>query len=286
MAHRISDVLFHGLGRLLARHGKPTIGFGLATPNSDILASLRRAKHYAQIILVGPRRINRVKGFKRIVDVNPEKRLASMLAHDQVEGIVRGTIDDFKTFEAYQRLTGEQYTIEPALMEDPRGHQFLISPISNPEGWTKEQRLHQALELSKLLKDLGITSKIAVFTGERHETYPRKKRIRTGVVGLLNRTYKDAEWIIHQLRKKGLTAKNWAIDLNLAVEAGWNVIIPVNGMVGNQIFRAVLFSGGKILAAPRMGLSRFYEENSRTEKDFFYHVLFLTIRILQSKKRS
>lgn len=269
----------------LARECKPKIAFGLANPDEDILGSLKRSKEFADIILVGPEAIKDIEGFEKTISDNPEEKIASMLFNNEVEGIVRGTIDDFKTIEAYQKLSGEKNEFNPGIMEDTSGRQFLIAPCSNPEAWEKEDRLKLAKKMADFLKEWDIEPKIAVFTGVRHDTYPRRKDIRDGVVGILNKTYEDAEWIVGELKTGGLDAKNWAIDLNPAVEAGCNVIVPVNGMVGNQIFRAMLICGGKILAATRIDLSRPYEDNSRTEKDFDFHIKWLVALINMRNKK-
>lgn len=267
----------------LLKIGKPKIAVGLKEPNEEILDSLKKGKKYADITLVGPKEIKDVKGFELIVDNNPEEKIAGMLANDEVEGIIRGTIDDFKTVETYEKITGEKYDFCPGLMESHLGHQIFLGPISNPEGWEKEERLNIAEKIGDFVKEWGVKPRIAVFTGERHETYERKKDIKEGVVGTLNKTYEDAEWIVKKLKDKGFDAKNWAIDSNPAIEDGYNIIVPVNGMVGNQMFRVLLFCGGKILSATRLGFSRPYEDNSRTEKDFLFHVKWLVAMINKKK---
>lgn len=259
--------------------GKPRIGFGLKEPDQEIIASLKEGKKYADIVLVGPEAIKDVDGFEKVIDENPEEKLASMLANDEVKGIIRGTIDDFITYEAYEKLTGEKYTFCPGLFEDPKKRQFFLTAASNPEGWDKEERLETTSNIALFVREWGIEPKIAVLTGRRHETYPRKKEIKEGVDGILNKTYEDAEYIVEKLKEKGFEAKNWAIDLNPAIEAGCNVICPVNGMVGNQMFRVLLFCGGKVLSATRLGLSRIYEDNSRTEKDFEFHIKWIVAMI-------
>jgi predicted methyltransferase MtxX (methanogen marker protein 4) len=268
----------------LVKLGKPKIAFGLKEPNEEILEGLRKGQQYADIVLVGPEAIKDIEGFEKVIDDNPEEKLASMLVNDEIEGIIRGTIDDFTTVEAYERLSKEKYTFCPALLEDPKGRQFFITAASNPEGWDKEERLEAAVSIANFVKEWGVKPKIAVLTGRRHETYPRKKDIKEGVDGILNKTYEDAEYIVEKLKEQGFKAKNWAIDLNPAIEAGSNVICPVNGMVGNQMFRVLLFSGGKILAATRLGFSRVYEDNSRTEKDFEFHVKW-TVAMINKKKK-
>jgi len=264
---------------------KPKIAFGLKEPDKEIIDSLKKSTQYAEIVLVGPVAIKDIVDLPVIVDENPEEKIAHMLVEGEVDGIIRGTIDDFKTYEAYTTFANFKGTVlEPAIMEDPLHRQFILTPCSNPEGWDKEDRFEQAKQIAEVIKSWRIEPKIAVFTAERHETYPRKKQIKTGVVGILNKTYEDAEWIVKKLKETGFHAKNWAIDLNPAVEEGYNLLIPVNGMVGNQIFRVLLFCGGKLLAAPRIGTPHPYEDNSRTEKDFEPHVKFLVANINKVKK--
>jgi len=274
---------FKEIVEMAEKKDRPKIAFGLQEEEKEILASLKKGKKYADIILVTPKGITKVVGFEVVASENPEEKIATMLAQGEVDGIIRGTIDDFKTYEAYRQITNCKKVINPALMEDTKGREFFLSPGSNPEGWEKEERLFIAEQIAEFAKGLGIKPIIAVFAAERHETYPRKKHIRDGVVGILNKTYEDAEWIVAELVKKGYSAKNWAIDLNPAIEAECNIIVPVNGMVGNQIFRALYVCGSKMLACPRLGLPHCYEDNSRTERDFEFHVKWL-VSWINSKK--
>lgn len=266
--------------------GRPRIAFGLAEAAPDLLANLKQSQNYVDIVLVGPPTIAAVKDLELITDTQPETKIAQLLVGGDVAGIVRGTLDDFKTREAYQQLTGEQPFLEMGIFEDPLGRQFGLGPISNPQGWTKEERLAIAERFGAWFADFDIAPNIAIFAAERHDTYPRKKHLREGVVGTLNKTYEEAEWLVSELQQQGYRAKNWSIDLNPAIEAGANILIPVNGMVGNQIFRIILVCGGKNIAAPEFGFSRPYEETSRTETDFTNHIKFLVARINQQKGTS
>lgn len=269
----------------LLRLGRPTIVFGLKEPDREILESLQKVKEYAEIKLVGPIQIKDVQGFDVTVDDQPELRLAKMMANDEAEGAIRGTIDDFLTFEKYEQLTGEKHTVSLGLFEDSLGRQFFLGPASNVEGWSKEERLKIAHCTAEFMESWEIKPRIAVFTGRRHESYERKSKLRDGVDGILNKTYEEAKWIVSELKKKEIKdVKNWAIDLNVAIKEGWNVLIPVNGMIGNQILRMLLVCGGKIVAGTRLGLSRPFAENSRTEKDYLPHVRWL-VALINKKKR-
>jgi predicted methyltransferase MtxX (methanogen marker protein 4) len=264
--------------------GKPRIAFGLKEHDDAIVSSLRLSLQWAHISLVTPPNVAPIHGFEMVAGDNPENTLAALLASDQVEGIIRGTLDSFQTIEAYEKLTGERHTLAPSLLQARNGHEFFLEPVSNPEGWTKEERLRIAENLSDFVKKWDVEPLIAVYTGVRHETYARRSGQLHGVIATLNQTYEEADWIVAALSKKGITARNCAIDLNVAIENGFNIHVPVNGMVGNQAFRAFLSGGGCPLAAPRIGLSRVYEDNSRTEKDFNFHVLWTVAQINRHKQ--
>ena len=269
------------------KRGKPEIGFGLIAPDKEVLNSLIRSKKYAQIVLVGPKEIKGIKGFEKIISETPEQKLAEMLACRKVDGIIRGTIDDFKTYEAYQALVGKEKTerkIDLSLMEDAKGRQFFISDASNPEGWTKEEKIKSCKRIIEFMKGIKIKPKIGCITGVRHETYKRRKNIKKWPMSYLNQTYKDAEEVVKYFKKRAILAKNYAIELNAAMDDGCNIIVPPNGMVGNQMFRAVgLIGGGKCVICARIGLPHFYEDNSRNEKDFSYHVKWV-VAWVNSKK--
>lgn len=268
----------------LVKKGKVKIAFGLKEPNEEILNSLEKSKKYADIILVGTEKINKIENFELVISDNPERKIAEMLANKDVDGIIRGTIDDLKTGEAIEEISGEKSLVKPTLLEDTSGRRFFMGPISNPAAWDKEGRFIIAKEICKFMNSWGTSPRVAVFTGERHDTYPRKKHIKDGVTGILNKTYEDAEWIVAELKKENFEAKNVAIDLDLAVKDGYNIMIPVNGMVGNQIFRTLLFCGGKLLSCPALGVSYYLENNTRNEVDYEFHVKWLTAWINSSKE--
>lgn len=264
---------------LLAKKQKRKIAFGLKEINDQILSSLDKAKEFADIVLVTPENLKEVPDFEVISVEKPEEKIASMLVNKEVDGIIRGTIDDFKTLEAYCNLTGvkkEIAALAPAVLKDAHGRLFFMNPISNPEGWDKEEKLKAIIKIANYAKKFGIKPKIGVLTGERHETYQRKKDIKEGVTAILNKTYEDAEFVVKGLKEKGFEAKNYAIEINSAADEGCNIIVPANGMIGNQIIRTIVFlGGGQLLYGPRIALKHPYEDNSRNEKDYLSHVKFV-----------
>lgn len=267
---------------------KPRIGFGLREPHPGILRSLHKAKRYAHITLVGPKSISAIKGFEKVISSEPESKLAELLSDKAVEGIVRGTIDDFKTFEAYSSRIGKakaRKLKELVLLEDAKGRQFFLSEASNPGSWSRADKKKNCQAVIDFMKtELNITPKIGFITGIRHESYQRKRKIKEGVQGVLNRTYEDAETLSRYFRGRKVYAKNYAIEIETAIQDGCNIIVPPNGMVGNQIFRTLtLIGGGRVLTASRIHLPDPYEDNSRSEVDFENHLKWL-VAWINSKK--
>lgn len=261
---------------------RPKIAFGLKEQDEKILKSLKQGIKYADIILVGTRKISIIKNFQKVVSLNPEKKIIQMLISGQVDGIIRGTLDDFKTYETYCLLANHDRTkdVNPVLIKDIQGRYFFVCPVSNPEGWAKKDKERIIREMDVFLKKLNITPKIAVFSGTRPTTYQRKKKIKGGVVGFLNKTFEDAEWLVKKLKSDKINITHYSIDMNKAVEDSCNLIVPVNGMIGNQWAKAIfLLGGGEMIAAPKISLKHKYEDNSRSEKNFVNHIKYLTFWI-------
>jgi len=253
--------------------GRPKIAFGMLESNPVIEESLRRGEECADLVLVSDQEI---PGFKTVVAEKPEHKIVDMLLSGEVDGIVRGTIDDFTTFYYYCEKTGfDRYKgINPGLVETPevetssgkRKYQFFLSLASNPEGWELEEKIYLTEGIAEFMKNLGWEPKIGFFTS-----------VRPGSVGKnpkMDGTWRDAEKCVKYFKAKGYNAINYNIETNTAVEDGANLLTPVNGMVGNQMFRMVLLCGGKILIAPHINFPHVYEDCSRTEKDFLWHIKY------------
>lgn len=272
------DIILNKIEKI-AKLKKPKIAVGLSENNKEILKSLEKGKKYSNIILVGPDSIKNIKKFELVISNDPEEKIISMLAKKEVDGILRGTLDMFEVYDCFQKITKEKSLSLPVFMEIPDGKKFFLVSASNTAAWDKNEKFKMTIELVKLMRRFDIRPKIAVLAAERHQTYYRKRQIKKGLIGYLNKTYRDANWLVNKFEKSGFEAKNLVIDVDKAIKGGYNIILPVNGMVGNQIFRVVLFCGGKNLATPRLGLSYAYEENSRNETDLLFHVKWLAAMI-------
>ena len=127
----------------LAERRRVRIGVGLVNPDPKLIAELEGCARHADIVVVSPPTIELPGAWDVRTATQPEESLASMLVGGQVEGLLRGTLDGAKTIEAYMLASGDRDPTCPGLIEDASGRQFFLSAISNSNGFTEEQRLHE-----------------------------------------------------------------------------------------------------------------------------------------------
>lgn len=270
----------------LVRLGRPRIGFGLAKAEQSTVAGLRRCLPIAEILLVGPKTLGTIDGFEIETSAEPEGRLAELLVNGSVAGIVRGTLEDLPTRKAYEGLTGERYRASAMILEDPHGGEIILGPGSNLDGWTKEERLAEGIAMADFSKQWGRVPRVAVYAAARSnridDEYLRSRAGTDEAGRYLRQTVDDAEWIVGQVKERGYSAENCGIDFDKAVAQGFNVHVALNGAVGNQILRAYLVCGGKLVTAKLLGYSHPYEEGSKNEGDFQHHVRWLVAEINRS----
>jgi len=258
---------------------RPRIGIGIRSADPRLLEELAGSEEIAEIVLVGPPELEVPRDWQVFAAPKPEVRLASLLANGEIDGLLRGTLDAVKTIDAYMATSGDSDPTCPALIEDATGRQFFFSAVTNHEGFTREQRLHEARLTAAFMRRLEIEPRVAVYAAVRHGTVAALEGQADPLSRLLAATYEDAEWLVGALHSDGLDATNMTIELNVAIEKGYDLHVPVSGIIGNQVGRAFMASGGKMLAAPRIGLSKPYEDNSRTEGSLEHHVRWLTALI-------
>ena len=87
------------------------------------------------------------------------------------------------------------------------------------------------------------------------------------------------------LREQGYEVKEVYIELETAVAWGANFVIPTIGMIGNAVFRALVYLGGwKLVSCPYLDLGDVYEDGSRNEVDFEHHIIH-AVAMLNSDER-
>ena len=145
---------------------------------------------------------------------------------------------------------------------------FVVSTSSIYQGMTLEDKIFEGERIIKYMKeDLGIEPKIGIMSSLR----PTSK---IGKYPLLDQMAAINTELAKYLQKKGYDAKEYYFEYETAVWEGANLIIPAMGLVGNAWLKALMYLGDwQILACPYLDLGVIYEDGSRNEKDFYWHIV-------------
>jgi len=254
-----------------AKKRRCKIGISIINETPKILKSLKKAKNIADIIIYSN---HKIKGFEAKIIKNNNEIGRSMVAdyrNGKIDQFVRGQSDDWSTVDEFKKqfnIPKNNKRLHCAFLEDIKKRGFFLTCASNREGHTLSDKKRISIEACRWMKkEFGVNPKVAVMATCRPGTVGRDK--------ITTKSYREAENLVKLLEEEGYEAKNIHIELQNALP--WaNLIIPSNGTIGNQIFRAlVLLGGGKNLLTPTIFPEKgFYEDNSSNEQDYYSHIIF------------
>ncbi len=214
---------------------------------------------------------------------DPVGELIGAFQSGRIDAFVRGINDDF-TFQ--KRLTeafGDFQLLRLALLRDVKGRAFALGPVSAKEAATPESREEFARRSCQLLEALGCRPHVAVMAACRPGSRDLNPENR--------RSWDASDRIAAALQSAGYMARNYGIELEKAVPE-CNFVLPVDGVVGNQVYRTAVFLGGcTVLSVPAYpasgGLFRLtYEDNSRNEDSFEQHVRAAMVIAAERRKKA
>ena len=188
------------------------------------------------------------------------------LSH-KICGFVRGINDDYTFQRKFKSALDTPRLMRLAFMKDVHGREFCLGPLSASEAVDKEDRLQFTLKAASFIKAFGVVPSVAVMSA-----------CRPGSVNYSasnKESWEESDYIVDELRKRGYEADNVGIELEKSA-GNYHLIIPVRGIIGNQIFRTLTFlGGGEVLGVPAFGFDNpaiCYEDNSRNEENYENHI--------------
>ena len=254
-----------------AKKKKRKIGIGILRPIKETVDSLKKASEYADLTVVGAN----VPGFKCYPIKDPDKasqKLISLLKNGEVEGIVRGQVKDSYTLDEFHR----QFNREPlpsnrkvAISVMKKGnYTFVPATLSVYQGLKLEDKIYEVERIIKYIKEvLGLEPKIAVMGVLRPSSHRGQYKMLDDVT---EQCAKFNEYLV----KKGYDSKEYYMEYETAVWEGRNLIVASTGFVGNSWIKALLYLGDwKLLGCAYLDLGVIYEDGTRNEKDYFYHIV-------------
>lgn len=145
---------------------------------------------------------------------------------------------------------------------------FVLSTCSIYQGMTLDDKKYEVERTIKYMQeDLGIVPKIGIMSSLHPSSHVGKYKMLDDMAEI------NCE-LLKYLKEKGHNVKEYYFEYETAVWEKSNFIIPSMGLVGNAFVRALAYLGDwKILSCPYLDLGVVYEDGTRNEKDFFWHII-------------
>ncbi len=245
----------------LALEKRTKIGVGVGNPSTveRVVSGARQAfsEGTADVVLIGrPEVKSMVEGLPFYPSEEPEKALLKLLISGEVDGAVRGSLSASTFLKDVKEFFGVQKVLRVALLENATGHQFMFAPVGIDEGEGVEEKVSLATGAASFLEKMGLKPRIAILSGGRIGDLGRSLRV--------DRTIKEAEEAVSQLRERGYDAEHCQILIEDAVADRRNVIIAPEGISGNLIYRTLIHLGlGKSYGAVYLNTSKPIVDTSR-----------------------
>jgi len=269
------------LERVKKQTTRPKIAIAISRPIPETVESLKKASEFVDLVVVGAK----VDGLENIVEEDQEKAsniLIGLLKDEKVDGIVRGQVKDSYTLDEFHRQFEREpfpsnRKVVPVILEKDE-YSVVIPTASIYQGMTLEDKKYEIDRVIRYMKeDLGTEPNIAVMSTLR----PTSK---VGKYPMLDDMAAINKQLAEYLREEGYQVNEYYFEYETAIWSKANLIIPSMGLVGNTFFKALLYLGGwSMIACPYLDFGVVYENGTRNEKDFFWHIIHCASMISQKK---
>ena len=241
----------------LAARSKSRVGIGVGQYNPYLLRAVAKVNRFSDIVLVGT---SEEAGQEVVLTSEPERKLVEMLVDGTIDAAVRGTISAWKTLQELKQQTGAGQVCRSALLSSSDARQFFLLPVGIDEAVSMLERARLVMKTAELLSALGVAPTVGILSGGRSEDKGRTEAV--------DATLASAEALTNQLQNVGIDATNYNILIEDAVKSS-NILVAPDGIVGNLIFRTLVFlGGGKGHGAPFFGIPYTFVDTSRSGASF------------------
>lgn len=254
-----------------AKKQKRKIGIAIMRPIPETVESLNKAAEFADLTIVGAK----VDGFENIVEEDQDEAsriLVKLLKDNKIDGLVRGQVKDSFTLDEFHRQFEKEplpsnRKICPAILQKGE-YSFVVSTCSIYQGMTLADKTYEVDRIIKYMQeDLGIIPEIAIMSTLRPTSH-------VGQYKMLDDMAEINRQLAKYLGKKGHVVKECYFEYETAIWEKSNLVIPSMGIVGNALIRALIYLGDwNLLSCPYLDLGVAYEDGTRNEKNFFWHIV-------------
>lgn len=260
-----------------SKKAKVAIGVDLKLESAEMVINstlFAKREGYVEPVLVSNEKIRDSlspegivgKEISLIIGRNVERIFVDLLKEGTVDAAVRGNLSS-RTLIPLLRTKFRSKNLCRVTVLDVGGRLVMLAPVGIDEGDRLEDLIIIAEYCEQLAAKLGIPYKIAVLSGGRVEDKGRSKKV--------DRMLSESALLTNTLKKKGIEAENFGIELERAVEGNATLLLAPDGIVGNIIFRSlVLVANVESFGAYAAALPKVYIDTSRAKASYLLPIIF------------
>lgn len=209
-----------------------------------------------------------------VVYESPEQMVED-LRSGRIDAAVRGDMSSSRLLPLIKEVFGLR-ELQRAVILEPKGKKMVfVAPVGIDEGWTVSQKYELAVKSVRLMRKIGMGSRIAVMSGGREDDRGRNPCVDASLDQALE--------LVGILNGEGYDAYHSQILIESAVDDA-DLIIAPDGISGNLIFRTLHFLGdAKALGAPVINMEKAFVDTSRAKTDYRDSIA-LAMRLTEEKE--
>jgi predicted methyltransferase MtxX (methanogen marker protein 4) len=261
----------------ISKKAKVAIGVDLKIESAQMVinsAIFAKREGYAEPVLVSNEKITRNlspegivgREISHIIGKDVEQTFIDLLKEGAVDAAIRGNLGS-KMLIPLLRSEFKSKNLCRVTVLDVGGKLIMLAPVGIEEGDYQRDLIQIAKYCKQLAAKLTIPYKIAVLSGGRLEDKERSKKV--------DRMLSESALLTNVLKKKGMDAQNFGIELERAVEGNATLLLAPNGIIGNIIFRSlVLVANIESFGALATALPKVYVDTSRAKASYLLPIIF------------
>ena len=219
-----------------AKKRRARVAIGLVKTNSAISESIRRAMSIADVLVVG----SEIEGVECVCvgecadkEQAIARKMAELMSGGTIDAVVRGNIDYSYIESDYAMALGCKQIPRMALLKDVSGNEFAMTPASVLEGNSMKDRAEMAIKAVGIMCGMGLNVNVAV------------QRIcdQRGLSEVIDQSIDESAYVAEMIAAAGYEVGYVGYGIENVMNK-CNLLIPVNGIIGNAIWRTITGIGG------------------------------------------
>ncbi len=239
------------------------VAVGSVQSTANLVASFDSASRFAEVVSVGVA----VDGFESILTEKEEvaaDQLMRLAKEAKADAVIRGQIYYTHYHNSMRQHFGfERDLMCPCLLKDLRENEWFITPVVHHDDDSRDGRCYLATQAAKICRKLGVEPLIGVLAADNERGY-----LKT-----VDASLDDAEAIVTTLVSRGYNCKMYPLRIDLAA-AECNIVVPMDGILGNFICRSLAYLGGATLVGGFTLTPKFISiDTSRSADQFTFAIM-------------